>query len=186
MSRPKKLPARTVERVVELTREDPAFDSALHDWYDRKIFLSSKVADKSYDDWLRTIIVELSGDLGIVMRPFNPDPSGIALALRVNAIGDGLALDESKRAEDDGFESDANCYVEEGVVSSNVWLRHVDSGKTRERAEEVRACFSSSGYSAEILADAEDPRGATVMATINFPIYASLAVCRKLSKATQT
>ena len=181
MSRQKKLPARTVERVVELTREDPAFDAALHDWYDRKIYLSSKVADKSYDDWLRTIVVELSGNLGIVMRPFNPDPFGIALALRVNAIGDGLALDESKRAEDDGFEADANCYVEDGVVNSNVWIRHADPDKTRARAEEVRACFASSGYSVEICSDAEDPRGATVMATIDFPVYASLAVCQMLS-----
>lgn len=186
MSRTKKLPARTVERVVELTREDPAFDSALHDWYDRKIYLSSKVADKSYDDWLRTIIVELSGNLGIVMRPFNPDPSGIALALRVNAIGDGLALDESKRAEDDGFESDSNCYVEDGVVNSNVWIRIADPDKTLARAKDICASFSDSGYSAEIVPDPGDARGATVMATIDFPIYASLAVCRKLSKATQT
>lgn len=176
----KKLRAQTIEKVVSLTREDKAFDAALHDWHERKIYLSPKVADKTYDDWLRTIIVDLAGNIGIVMKPFNPDPSGIAMALRINAIGDDLALEEAHLAAEDGFESDANSYVEEGVVNSNVWIRIADPDKTLARAKDICASFSDSGYSAEIVPDPGDARGATVMATIDFPVYASLKVCHDL------
>ena len=92
-------------------------------------------------------------------------------ALAVNAIGDPLALRCAKEAaEKGGFKTDTNCYVEDGLVNSSVWVKNM----AKERVEDMADKFREKGYEVDVWVDEEDETEITVNATIGFGKYLGL------------
>ena len=95
----------------------------------------------------------------------------IAKALKVNAVGDELALFMANTAQADGFNTDVNSYVEENVVFSSVWVSGKTAAQNKMQAEEIAKMFNKAGYSAEVWVDDVDDTDVTVNAQIDFPIF---------------
>ena len=95
----------------------------------------------------------------------------LVAGLKVNAIGDPLAVKCSAALEKKNIQTDINCYVEEGKVYSSVWIKHMVLDYVNEKAEEVAGKFREKGYSVNMWVDEEDASEITVNACIDFDKY---------------
>ena len=93
------------------------------------------------------------------------------VGLKVQAIGDRFAVRYAAKAERDGYDTDINCYVEDGVVFASVYLSGKNAKGTKERAALMAAAFRKNGYFAETVVDEEDNRDYFVNAQIDFSLY---------------
>ena len=91
--------------------------------------------------------------------------------LKVNAIGDPLAVKCSAELEKKNIQTDINCYVAEGRVYSAVWIKHMVLDYVNENAQEVAGKFRENGYSVDFWTDEEDESDITVNARIDFDKY---------------
>ena len=141
--------------------------SALEDWYKHKGSCPFP-EEKSFLRWIERLADHVAGqfhDEGLVTE------KNIVEGLKVQAIGDKLALRLAKKAARAGYETDTNCYIEEGVVFANVWIASDSFEKSEKRADGIAAEFRKAGYSAELWVDEEDNRACTVNAQIDFKLY---------------
>ena len=110
---------------------------AMSTWFSR---------DCSMSRWLRRKILDVAGCSG--MRGVED----IKRVLKIHAIGDKVArLAAAKAIELDADESETNCYVEDGILYSNVWFRTLPDAYAGETAEELRRIYESAGFKAEIV-----------------------------------
>ena len=141
--------------------------SALEDWYKKKGCCPFP-EETSFIRWVERLADYVAGhfhDEGLVTE------KNIVEGLKVQAIGDKLALRLAKKAARAGYETDTNCYIEEGVVFANVWIASDSFEKSEKRADGIAAEFRKAGYSAELWVDEEDDRACTVNAQIDFKLY---------------
>lgn len=158
----------TIRLATKLALSDVALSGALHDWHAHKGRLAAADQRKSFEQWLLEQIQYT--DLGV--QDIDPCPEVLVKALEICAIGDKLALYLAADAQrEHGVDTDTNCYVEEGVVFSNVWLRADNAAWAKIYAEEIADKFNKAGYSAEVWVDEEDDRECTVNAQIDFALY---------------
>jgi hypothetical protein len=147
---------------------DASLKGALRDWHASKGCLPDGDRHKKFDEWLRDLIRYIADQF----KEVDPEPVRIVKALEVNAIGDKMALYlASHMARERGMATDTNCYMEEGVVFSNVWLKGDNPGMVKTYAVDVANRFRSAGYSAEIWVDEEDDHEVTINAQIDFDLY---------------
>ena len=140
---------------------------ALNDWYEKKGCCPFP-EETSFLRWVERLADYVAGqfhDEGLVTVP------NIVEGLRVQAIGDRLAIRLAKSAARAGYETDINCYIEDGVVFANVWIASDSFEKSEKRADKIAAEFRKAGYSAELWVDEEDDRACTVNAQIDFKLY---------------
>lgn len=157
----------TIEATERLAVRDSALMAALHDWHGHKGLLFREDRDKSFDQWLRDLVIYFAGQF----REVDPAPERIVKALEINAVGDKLASYWARHmAKEHGCKADTNCYMEEGVVFANVWLNGESAAFTKAYAEEVADSFRKAGYTAEVWVDEEDDTEVTVNAQIDFDI----------------
>lgn len=169
-----------ISRAMILVVGDPALMVSLHEWYTRyRLCIQGRDA-LSFDRWIRERLDDMARNLNY---PY-VSAEDMSEALRINSAGDAIAVTESISAREDGFKSDVNCYVEEGVVFSGVWLRGVHIMDTMDRAEDIASRFRLVGYSAELYVDERDAHEVTVNAQIDFDRYKEKRADRTLANAT--
>ena len=166
----------TVEYARKLALCDEVLNRNIRWWHRRQGGMPLAGRGKPFIEWLDWTLEYLSDQID---RWYNvpkelPPAEDIVCALRVNAEGDFLALYQEKKAKSCCL-TDVNCYVEEGVVYSNIWLRSDYADLTYDKAREIAEQFRKVGYSAEVLVENEDNREATVCAQIDFPLYRDMA-----------
>lgn len=164
----------TLERARRLAIDDESLHRALRAWHmtDAKRMAPSRFT--AFGEWLDNMIEYMSGQIAKWYDGVNPPAEDVVCALRVNAEGDFLA--EYLEEKTTRFcITDANCYVEDGIVYSNVWMRSEYREMTYDKANEVSRQFRSVGYLEEVRVEEEDAREATVCAQIDFPEYKAMA-----------
>ena len=166
----------TVEYARKLALCDEVLNRNIRWWYRRQGSMPLADRGKTFIEWLDWTIEHLSDqiDMWYDVPKEIPPAEDIVCALRVNADGDFLALYQEKKAKSCCM-TDVNCYVEEGIVYSNIWLRSDYADLTYDKAREIAEQFRKVGYSAEVIVEEEDNREATVCAQIDFPIYRDMA-----------
>lgn len=167
----------TVERAREMALRDEELNRNIRWWHRRKGALLPSERRKPFMEWLDGIIEHLSDQIDRWYDAPNelPPAEDIVCALRVNAEGDFLALYQEESAQS-CCQTDVNCYVEEGVVYSDIWLRSDYRELTYDKAVEIADRLRGIGYAAEVCVDEEDAHEATVCAQIDFPIYRDMAI----------
>jgi len=166
----------TVEYARKLALCDEVLNREIRWWHRRQGCLPLGDRGKTFIKWLDWTIEYLSDqiDRWYDVPKELPPAEDIVCALRVNAEGDFLALYQEKKANSCCM-TDVNCYVEEGVVYSNLWLRSKYADLTNDTAREIAEQFRKVGYSAEVIVEEEDNREASVCAQIDFPLYRDMA-----------
>lgn len=166
----------TVEYARKLALCDEVLNRNIRWWHRRQGSMPLADRGKPFIEWLDLMIEHLSYqiDRWYDIPKEIPPAEDLVCALRVNAEGDFLALYQEKKAKSCCM-TDVNCYVEEGVVYSNIWLRSDYADLTYDKAREIAEQFRKVGYSAEVIVEDEDNREATVCAQIDFPLYRDMA-----------
>lgn len=166
----------TVEYARKLALCDEVLNRNIRWWHRRQGSMPLADRGKPFIEWLDWTIEYLSDqiDRWYDVPKEIPPAEDLVCALRVNAEGDFLALYQKKKAKSCCM-TDVNCYVEEGVVYSNIWLRSDYADLTYDKAREIAEQFRKVGYSAEVIVEDEDNREATVSAQIDFPLYRDMA-----------
>lgn len=176
-----RLPKDMIDGVSGMALSDRDLESALRRWHQWPDSLPTDWQGEPFHDWLDSLICHVATQIWATCdsaRPI-PDEKDVLDALRLQAIGDPFALDEAKTARK-SFETDVNCYVEEGVVFSNIWLKGTDEKAVEAEADRIAQKMNAAGYSAEVWVDEEDAREATVNAQMDFPLYLGLVRRGKL------
>lgn len=166
----------TVEYARKIALCDEVLNRNIRWWHRRQGSMPLADRGKPFIEWLDWTIEHLSYqiDRWYDIPKELPPAEDLVCALRVNAEGDFLALYQEKKAKSCCM-TDVNCYVEEGVVYSNIWLRSDYADLTYDKAREIAEQFRKVGYSAEVIVEDDDNREATVCAQIDFPLYRDMA-----------
>lgn len=156
----------TICRAAAIVRRSRKMMKELREWYNHRGTCPDPHIG-TFNDWLK---VRLDDMAGAIHNPNFVSPAYIAKALAVNAVGDPLALKLADKASKGEFRTDVNCYVEEGVVFSNVLITG-EPKATEKKADEIAQKFRDKGYSAEVWIDEEDDTEVSVNAQIDFDVY---------------
>lgn len=167
----KTIPVNTSKKMVQDARakamKSGMLRKELKGWFDRKGSCPNpEITD--FKEWVENLADSLAG---AIHEDKLVTVENLVTALKVEAMGDVNAIRFSNRAAKEGWQTDINCYIEEGVVFANVYLSGEDADATRKRAEQMAEDFRKSGYSAEVWVDEEDDRACTVNAQIDFNLY---------------
>lgn len=165
--------SRTLIEAKRLAVSDEPLLVSLKEWHAHKGNVAPGTEDYNFDDWLVVMLGEMSDRVGVDYPEF-PTSEQLVHALRVNSIGDFVAVRASEIAKRDHLESDINCYVEDGIVYSSIWLKSGEASRTKAYADKLAEKLRRLGYSAEGCIDEEDSREVTVNAQLDFPLYVKL------------
>lgn len=160
---------RTIAWTAGLVRRTRKLKTALKAWHrsDR----AKGFGNPNFEDWLRIRIEDME-------KGIHDDnllsPANLVKALEVNAIGDPIAVKCAANMEKKNIQSDINCYVEEGMVYSSVWIKHMVIDYVKELAEKCAAKFREKGYAVDVCVNEEDASEITVNGTIDFDKYLEL------------
>jgi hypothetical protein len=152
---------------------DPELRKSLREWFNKKGRSPLCTMEYGFGDWVVWLLCTMSDRLGIDYPEF-PTSDQMVDAVRVNAIGDFVAVKAGWLAKRAGFESDIDCYVEDGIVYSCIWLKGSNAKKTEKYADGLAERLNRIGYSAETSIDEEDDREVYVNAQIDFGLYVNL------------
>ena len=144
---------------AKVMRSKPLRES-LKDWFDHKGRCPFNEV-KDFGDWLDLMLDMMRGEIGN-SRLATAD--NLFAALRVQSMGDPLALKCAAALDKKHIQNDIDCYVEEGKVYASVWLKHMVVDYVKELAEVVAAKFRDGGYSVDWFYNDEDSSEATVCA----------------------
>ena len=139
---------------------------ALKNWFKKKGACPDPEV-KDFVEWVERRLDYLAGHMGKCRITVD----SLVTALKVQAIGDANALALEEKANRDGWLTDVNCYLEEGVVWASVWLSGKEPKETEKRADGIAAEFRKLGYTTDIWVDEEDEGDITVNAAIDFKLY---------------
>ena len=155
-------------KARKLALKDKVLRLALEDWFSKKGSCPDpEITD--FNEWVEKQCNYIAKNIG--SADAFPTPKQIVVALKVNAVGDELALYLEKEIAKKGFPSDINCYVEEGIVYASIWLKGGRFVSATKESAKVAAAFRKAGYAAEVWVDEEDDREVTVNAQLDFPLY---------------
>lgn len=170
----KTIPVNTSKKMVRDARAK-ALKSAplrkeLKDWFGRKGNCPNpEITD--FKEWVENLADSLAG---AIHEDKNVTVENLVTALKVEAIGDVNAIRFSNKAAKEGWQTDINCYLEEGVVHADVWLHGNAPKATEKKADAIAAKFRKLGYAASVWIDEEDEHDVIVNACLDFPLYVEL------------
>jgi len=145
--------------------QDAVLEVALRIWFAKKGSCpDSEITD--FEEWVEKRCDDMAGCI-----KDSDSPVCIVKALRVNALGDELAMHTAMVAQSGGFNTDINCYVEDNIVYSSVWVSGKTAEQNKAQAEAIAKIFRNAGYSAEVWVDEENDTDVTVNAQLDFPLY---------------
>ena len=161
---------RTIVWTAGLVRRTRKLKAALKAWH--KVDRAKGFGNPNFEDWLRIRIEDME-------KGIHDDnllsPANLVKALEVCAIGDPLALKfATAAAKKGGFQTDTNCYLEEGMVNASVWVKHIVLDAVKTKAEEIAEKFREKGYAVDVCVNEEDASEITVNGTIDFDKYLEL------------
>ena len=119
-----------------------------------------------FSDWVDENLEHLAVRIGR-----NETVEHLVKALRVDMVGDDVALDAARRTKGIGFESDIGCYVDDNTVYSSVWIKAPTSVQAKIQSETIRQLYERFGFEASVWVDEEDDTEVSVNAKIDFPVY---------------
>lgn len=166
---PRYIGQETLREAFNLTLETKALVDSLAEWWRHKGKLPSDEANLCLFDWICHKIDDTAYCIGA--RVEDPPPMEIVEALCINAIGDPVALDTVVPSIGEGFQTDTNCYVQDAIVYSSVWLGCLAADKVYDRAKAIAEIFRSYGYATDIYVDEEDDTEVTVNASVDFYFF---------------
>lgn len=140
--------------------------NGLKEWFKKKGACPDPEV-KDFVEWVERRLDYLAGHMGKCRITVD----SLVTALKVQAVGDVNALALADKAKSEGWKTDTNCYLEEGVVWASVWLSGKEPKETEKRADEIAAEFRKLGYTTDIWVDEEDEGDITVNAAIDFKLY---------------
>lgn len=158
----------TAVKARKLALKDKVLRIALEDWFSMKGSCPDPEIT-NFNEWVEKQCNDIAKNISRAAAFLTPEQ--IVVALKVNAVGDELALYLEKGIAKKGFNSDINCYVEEGIVYASIWLKGGRFVSTTKESAKVAAAFRKAGYAAEVWVDEEDDREVTVNAQLDFPLY---------------
>lgn len=150
------------EAKAKVMKSKPLRES-LKDWFNHKgkcPFNDTPLFSKWVDKMLEMMKGEIGND-----RLVTAD--NLAAALRVQSMGDPIALKCARRLEKKNVQTDIDCYVEEGMVYASVWIKHIVVDYVTATADEILQKFRNAGYLASINMDEEDSSEVTVCAVMD-------------------
>ena len=136
---------------------------SLKDWFNHKgkcPFNDTPLFSKWVDKMLEMMRGEIGNDSLVTA-------DNLAAALRVQAMGDPIALECARDLDKKKVQNDIDCYVEEGMVYASVWIKHMVVDYVNELADKVRSRFRNKGYLASFYIDNEDSSEVTVCAVMD-------------------
>lgn len=158
-----KTDTKTIKAAKKMALKDKTLAIALKEWFR----LESN--SKAFSEWMDKRSAEAAEQIEWGRRkPVTAED--IVRALRVNAEGDSLTLFLASAIAKDGYNTDVNCYVEEGVVYVNLWIGGKAGFQNKERAEHVVKLYRKRGFAADIFLDDEDG-GCTACGWVKFSRY---------------
>lgn len=144
---------------AKVMRSKPLRES-LNDWFNHKG--SCPFNDTPlFSDWVDKMLDMMRGEIG---NDRIATADNLAAALRVQSMGDPLALKCASQLEKKNVQTDIDCYVEEGKVYASVWIKNMVVDYVNELADKVLSTFRNNGYLASICRDDEDSSEVTVCA----------------------
>lgn len=143
--------------------------NGLKEWFKKKGACPDPEV-KDFVEWVERRLDYLAGHMGECRITVD----SLVTALKVQAVGDVNALALAEEAKREGWKTDTNCYLEEGVVWASVWLSGKDAKATEKRADAMAAKFRDLGYATDVWIDEEDDKDVTVNACLDFPLYVKL------------
>ena len=150
------------EAKAKVMKSKPLRES-LKDWFDHKgkcPFNDTPLFSKWVDKMLEMMRGEIGNDSLVTA-------DNLAAALRVQSMGDPIALKCARQLEKKNVQTDIDCYVEDGMVYASVWIKHMVISYVNELAEECVAKFRNAGYLASFYIDEEDSSEVTVCAVMD-------------------
>lgn len=163
----KTIPVNTIKKMVsdakaKVMRSKPLRES-LKDWFNHKG--SCPFNDTPlFSDWVDKMLEMMREEIG---NSRLETAENLFEALKVQSMGDPLALKCARQLEKKKVQTDTDCYVEEGKVYASVWIKHMVVDYVNELADKVRSKFRDKGYLASICIEDEDSSEATVCAVID-------------------
>ena len=159
----------TLDNTLNLIFSSKLLTNSLADWWRHKGKLPSEEAGLGFIDWICKKIDDADDCLSAHVG--EAPPGELVEVLRVNAVGDPIALETIDDSKEEGFKSDVDCYVEDGVVYSSVWLAGLSADEAYDRAKTIAKTFRSHGYATDIYVDEEDDTEVTVNASVDFDFF---------------
>ena len=150
------------EAKAKVMRSKPLRES-LKDWFNHKgncPFNDTPL----FSTWVDKMLEMIRGEIG---NDRLATADNLAAALRVQSMGDPIALKCARQLEKKNVQTDIDCYVEEGKVYASVWIKHIVVDYVTEMADEILWKFRNAGYLASINMDEEDSSEVTVCAVID-------------------
>ena len=155
-----------IKRAGKIALADKTLAKSLKEWFGLKGNLPTSERELKFDEWVDKQFEGMAGCIGE-----NETVEHLVEALRVNAMGDTIAVTTAKNAKASGFVTDTNCYVEDNIVYAGVWVTGKKAEENKKEAEAIAAVFRKAGYSAELWVDEVNDTEVTVNARIDFPLY---------------
>lgn len=144
---------------AKVMRSKPLRES-LKEWFSQKGRCPyNEVVD--FGDWTELMLRKMAVEIGDTSLE---TADNLFNALKVQSMGDPIALKCASQLEKKNVQTDIDCYVEEGKVYASVWIKHMVVDYVNELADEVRSTFRNKGYIASICIDDEDSSEVTVCA----------------------
>ena len=171
------VPMKMIDDAFEFILSDSALMTMLYDTYLMDLGIPG-TPKAPFNGYIRESLDRMAKGFA------EPYAAGLALAMRIAICGDALAVLESIDAKAHGFNSDVNCYVQEDVIHSEVFVKHFDAKTALERAERIAENFRKTGYCTDLHVGEEDPRCVTVNAQIDFKIYRDLWMSGRIGRSS--
>lgn len=147
---------------AKVMRSKPLRES-LKDWFNHKG--SCPFNDTPlFSDWVDKMLEMMREEIGNIRLE---TAENLFEALKVQSMGDPIALKCVRYLNKKKVQNDIDCYVEEGKVYASVWIKHKVVDYVNELADKVRGMFRNKGYLASICIDDEDSSETTVCAVID-------------------
>lgn len=160
-----KFDKKLIEETMRIVKADIPLMGSLRKWHCGKLNIP-KAKENGFDEWLGGLIGDLSCKVGR-----NKAPAQVAMAVKVNACGTVTARIASMDLERHGYETDINCYVEDGKVYESVWVKGENEEDAKTAAANAARMFLESGRKVELLADEDGGPECTVCCEMPFARY---------------
>ena len=151
------------EAKAKVMKSKPLRESLIKDWFNHKgkyPFNDTPFFSK----WVDKVLEMMRGEIGND-RLVTAD--NLAAALRVQSMGDPIALKCAKKVVKLDVQTDIDGYVKKGMVHASVMIKHIVVDYVTSMADEILRKFRNAGYLASIYMDEEDSSKATVCALMD-------------------
>ena len=163
----KTIPVNTSKKIVSDAKakvmRSKTLRESLKDWFNHKGKCPFNEVER-FGDWVDLMLDMMRVEIG---NSRLETAENLFEALKVQSMGDPIALKCVRYLNKKKVQNDIDCYVEEGKVYASVWIKHKVVDYVNELADKVHGMFRDKGYLTSIWIDDEDSSEATVCAVMD-------------------